>query len=205
MKGQLRLSGGRILQSPKGMSTRPTSSRVREAVMNIIGEKIQGCNWLDLCSGSGIMSCEALERGAKKVLAVEKNRKAAQVCKSNLMAIASDQQISTCIEVLSHEVLSLLGRGFPQFNGNNSEENCFDLVYFDPPYESTMHIGVLEKLLEGNWLKEDSLVICEHSSSMHIKAPKPWIEQDRRIYGSSAISLVTPQQSRFADIDSKQQ
>ncbi|MFM7362202.1 MAG: RsmD family RNA methyltransferase, partial [Cyanobium sp.] len=54
----LRLSGGRRLQSPPGSLARPTSSRVRLAVINLLGARLAGCRWLDLCSGSGAMACE---------------------------------------------------------------------------------------------------------------------------------------------------
>ena len=68
MSGQLRLSGGRRLKSPPGRGTRPTTARVREAVMNMLGSRLEGCRWLDLCSGSGIMGCEALLHGAAALL-----------------------------------------------------------------------------------------------------------------------------------------
>ena len=50
MSGQLRLSGGRRLKSPPGRGTRPTTARVREAVMNMLGSRLEGCRWLDLLS-----------------------------------------------------------------------------------------------------------------------------------------------------------
>ena len=91
MKGKLRLTRGPKIQSPKDLTTRPTSARVREAVMNILGQRILDCNWLDLFSGSGVMGCEALKRGAKNILAIEYDKKTAQICKSNLLLIAEAQ------------------------------------------------------------------------------------------------------------------
>ena len=68
----LRLSGGRRLHSPKGEVARPTTARVRQAVMNMFAVELRGCRWLELCGGSGVMACEALQRGAAAVLLVEK-------------------------------------------------------------------------------------------------------------------------------------
>ena len=65
------MSGKRI-ESPLSQKTRPTSSKVREALINILGNKLREASWLDLCSGSGAMACEALQNGAKRVLAIEK-------------------------------------------------------------------------------------------------------------------------------------
>ena len=93
MKGQLRLLGGRKLDSPRGLMTRPTPARVREAVMNFLGEKIEGCHWLDLCSGSGVMACEALQKGVKRILAIEKQRATAQICKLNLIDVSESKNI----------------------------------------------------------------------------------------------------------------
>ena len=189
MKGKIRLSGGRKLLSPKGLNTRPTTARVREAVTNLIGKRIHGADWLDLFSGSGVMGCEALQNGARRVLAIEQNKKTALICKSNLMTIAADTNKHNCAQVICHEVINFLKAGCQP---SDHPDNRFDLVYLDPPYESNIYSLVLKNLLEGNWLKEDCLVICEHSSAIALRASEPWVEQDRRIYGSSALLLVSP-------------
>ena len=191
MRSYLRLTGGRKLQSPKGIGTRPTTSRVREAVMNLIGPRIQGSNWLDICSGSGVMSCEALQRGAKRVLAIEKDKQTAKICKSNLMTVASALIEKKSVEVICQEVISLLKKGCNQYVSGDEKNSQFDLVYFDPPYGSKMYSIVLEQLLEGNWLKQDSLVICEHSSSIELDVPDRWIEQGKKVYGNSALLILS--------------
>ena len=94
VSGLLRLSGGRRLRSPVGTTTRPTTARVREAVMNMLASELQGASWLDLCSGSGVMGCEAIERGVSRVWAVEKDPKTASVCRDNLMLIAGGRSPS---------------------------------------------------------------------------------------------------------------
>ena len=89
LTGQLRLTNGRRLRSPHGQLVRPTTWRVREALMNMLRGKIRDSNWLDLYSGSGIIGCEAITKGAKNILAVELNRNTYKICKSNLLKIAS--------------------------------------------------------------------------------------------------------------------
>ena len=192
MKGQLRLLGGRKLDSPRGLMTRPTPARVREAVMNFLGEKIHGCHWLDLCSGSGVMSCEALERGASRILAVEKNPQTAKICKSNLMTIASDLSDQKFVEVICREVISLLKKGCDNSHTGEGADSKFDIVYLDPPYESKIYSIVLEKLLEGNWLKQNSLVICEHSTTKELNTPREWCKQGKRVYGNTSLLIISP-------------
>ena len=59
MKTNLRLIGGKKLQSPNNSYTRPTTLRVREAIFNILNKRVENSNWLDLFSGTGAISCEA--------------------------------------------------------------------------------------------------------------------------------------------------
>ena len=75
MKGNLKLISGTRIRSPFTSKTRPTTSRVREALINILGKSLKGASWLDLCSGSGVMACEALLQGVKRILAIEHQKK----------------------------------------------------------------------------------------------------------------------------------
>ena len=75
MKTSLRLIGGKKLNSPNGIETRPTTLMVREAIFNIFKNEVEDSNWLDLFSGTGAISCEAYKHGAKKIVAIEKNKK----------------------------------------------------------------------------------------------------------------------------------
>ena len=68
MKTNLRLIGGKKLKSPNNSYTRPTTLRVREAIFNILNNRVENSNWLDLFSGTGAISCEAYNHGAKKIL-----------------------------------------------------------------------------------------------------------------------------------------
>ena len=203
MKGQLRLIGGRKLESPKGSTTRPTQARVREAVISLLGNKVIGSDWLDLFSGSGVMGCEALQRGAQSVLAIERDKKIARVCESNLLLSASDQNNEQSAKVICADVIVFLKSEYKQELLQVRKDVRFDLVYIDPPYKSRIYYSVLEKLLEGDWLKPNSLVICEHASSIILETPNPWIEKDRRVYGSTALLLISPPLNHSVDTDSR--
>ena len=65
------------LKTIEGMDTRPTTDRIKETLFNMIQNDIYGCTFLDLFSGSGAIGIEALSRGAKEAVFVEKNPKAA--------------------------------------------------------------------------------------------------------------------------------
>ena len=74
MKTNLRLIGGKKLQSPNNSYTRPTTLRVREAIFNILNNRVENSNWLDLFSGTGAISCEAYNHGASKNLQLKKTK-----------------------------------------------------------------------------------------------------------------------------------
>ena len=112
--GQLRLISGRRLLSPRGSGTRPTTSRVREAVMNIVRPRLLDCRWLDLCSGSGVMACEAIERGARSVTAVEKDPRCASICERNLMEVAQSGSRRADVTVVKRDLMIWLQQDWRQ-------------------------------------------------------------------------------------------
>tara|TARA_B100000609_G_scaffold47189_1_gene36348 strand:+ start:65 stop:355 length:291 start_codon:yes stop_codon:yes gene_type:complete len=91
MKTSLTLIGGKRIESPKSDKTRPTTLMVRQAIFNILNKKVEDSNWLDLFSGSGAISCDAFNHGAKKIVAIEKDRTIANLCKKNLFSLKDSQ------------------------------------------------------------------------------------------------------------------
>ena len=186
MKGsaQLRLTGGRRLLSPPGHDTRPTTARVREAVMNILGPRLDGCLWLDLCSGSGVMACEALQHGAQAVVAVENHPATARICSKNLQTVGNSLADEPHIKVIRQDVVDWLQR--------NWTGPAFDLVYFDPPYDADLYNQVIRQLSQGTWLHDDSLLICEHRSRRTPATDQNWTVRDQRKYGISSLLMLSP-------------
>ena len=105
MKTNLRLIGGRKLESPNNIYTRPTTLRVREAIFNILNKRVKNSNWLDLFSGTGSISCEAYNHGAKKIVAIDKNKKNSKLCLKNLFSLEDVKNRKNDIEVICKDVL----------------------------------------------------------------------------------------------------
>ncbi len=206
MKGQLRLTSGTKLKSPISNLTRPTTSLVREALMQVLGDSLHGSIWLDLFSGSGVMGCEAIQKGAKIVLAIEKNFKTANICRLNLMSTCKKQPDKIIVEVINKEVLLFLRNRRGAAKNIKSEINPiqrFDFVYIDPPYNSEIYTEVMDLLIKEKWIHQDSVVICEHSANKTPKPPSNWVVKDKRLYGNSGLLLLTPPKKYFDDIDSR--
>jgi 16S rRNA (guanine(966)-N(2))-methyltransferase RsmD len=182
----LRLSGGRKLQSPPGATARPTAARVRLAVMNLLAAELPGCRWLDLCCGSGVMACEALQRGAADVVAVEKDRRIAAVARANLERVqtglpASPGEAAPRWRVEGDEVLRWLGRP------------CvapFDLIYVDPPYAAGLYAPIAAAVLRGGWLAPGGILVWECASDAVPEVPAGWQARERRRYGGSTVMLL---------------
>jgi len=175
----LRLSGGRRLMSPPGLVARPTASRVRLAVMNLVADQVPGCRWLDLCCGSGVMACEALIRGAALAVAVEQERRIAAVARANLEAVAPERA-----RVICQEARRWLAPG------PASDAHRFDLIYLDPPWAAGLHGPLTEAVASGGWLAPGGTLLWECDSKAPPALPAGWHERRRRTYGGSTVVLL---------------
>ena len=209
MKGNLRLISGTKVRSPLNNQTRPTTSKVREAIINILGKNLQDASWLDLCSGSGVMACEALQKGVRRILAIEKQRSTAKTCKHNLKEVSMNEDYLVHVEVICNDVISFLKKGpknkrirflqdFPTY------EDKFDLVFLDPPYLSRIYELTQELLLSNRWIKKSSILICECSSKSTPRIHNGWNVNKERTYGNTTLFFLTPNQALncFDDTDS---
>ena len=210
MKGKLKLISGKRIESPLTQNTRPTTSKVREAIINILGNKLEEASWLDLCCGSGVMACEALQGGAKRILAIEKQRKTAKICKNNLIDVSKTLDHLFHIEVICQEMISFLKKGaqnkkisFTQYSPNSQQR--FDFVFLDPPYNSELYELSQEILLSKEWVKKSSTLICECSSKSLARIHNGWKLNKLKSYGNTSLLFLTPNQALncFDDIDSK--
>ena len=193
MKTNLRLIGGRRLESPKDIDTRPTTLMVREAIFNILKNTVVNSNWLDLFSGSGAISCEAYNHGAKKIIAIEKNKNNSKICLNNILSLQDIDKRKNDIDVICKDVLNWTK---PNYERNFSSKIIglkklkFDFVYLDPPYNVNFHELVLNQIFNCNFLRRDTIVICEHSIDLDIKKNILWDIYDVRSYGQSKLTFL---------------
>mgnify|MGYP005730929081 FL=1 len=192
MKKSLTLIGGERIESPKSDKTRPTTLMVRQAIFNILNKKVDNSNWLDLFSGSGAISCEAFNHGAKKIVAVEKNRINANLCKKNLFSLKNSQLRQKDINIICKDVFPWIKKyvGRDILEKNNIENIKFDFVYIDPPYKNNFYKNLLKDLFKSYLLTEKTTVICEHSKNEVINEDNIWKTIDTRLYGQTKLSFL---------------
>lgn len=139
----------RIIASPKGFETRPTSSKVRAALFNICQTYIEGAIFLDLFAGSGAMGIEALSRGAAKAVFIDKNPTSCRCIKDNLKQLEIEKKGTV-----------ICRDAFPALKFLQEKNERFDLVYIDPPY-GEFHVEHLLKPFTGELLAEGGTIFLE--------------------------------------------
>ena len=167
---------GRRLASPSQADVRPTPSKVREALFNILGD-VDGWRVLDLFAGSGLMSLEAISRGAA-VTCIEQggaNRRAMQ-------AIRDEWRLSEHWQIIAGHLPEALSA----LSGQS-----FDLVYADPPYEAG---GRSE---EHTWLDAHGIrtarLVIEEAAHVHPAWPGGWTCARSRRYGGTCLHFLAPE------------
>ena len=142
---------GRRLKTLEGLSVRPTSDRLRETLFNILAPQIEEAHFADVCAGSGAIGVEALSRGARHVTFIESSLKAARIISENLRNCG----IRGGYRVINRDAVRAL-------KNLASEQAQFDIIYFDPPYDSEIYAPIMWLIATHDLLAEDGVVIVEH-------------------------------------------
>jgi 16S rRNA (guanine966-N2)-methyltransferase len=166
---------GARIAAPKGIATRPTGDRVREAAFNLIGP-VDGATVLDLFAGSGALGLEALSRGAASVTFVESDRAACKTIADNLAKLKLTGARVTCGDAVWEA---------------RRDSRQYDLILVDPPYEawSELEPRLAEHL--PRLLAPDGLIVVETGARTEPAFPLP-IRTSRR-YGSARLTLFEHQ------------
>ena len=160
---------GHRIDAPKGLQTRPTGDRVREAAFNLIGP-VDGASVLDLYAGSGAMGMEALSRGAESAVFVETDPAACKAIQRNLEKLRL-----TGARVVQSDVLRHLA----------TDRRQYDLVLLDAPYEMTDYTA-LSRYLPGA-LASDGLLVVE--TAARVEPDLPLTKRTSRRYGAARLTL----------------
>jgi len=166
---------GRILHPPKNFKARPTTDIAKEGLFNVLAHKytIEECSVLDLFAGTGNISYEFASRGAKKVVAIERNFHHFKYIQETITSLNLESIVS-CKKV---DVFSWLKR----------DADSYDIIFADPPYDLSTLAQLPESILSTNLLSPEGLLIVEHPIEYNFSEIKGFIEQ--RKYGKVNFSL----------------
>ena len=166
---------GRKLKSVPGDTTRPVMDRVKEALFNILAGDVLNSNWWDLFGGTGGVGIEALSRGAAHAAFIEKNRRAQETIKANLL----HTRLSDRAEIVRGDAFAYL-RGVPQ---------PFHYIYIAPPQYHRWWVAALKLIDEQpEWLAGDGEITVQIHPREYEAVPLEHFEEiEQRRYGSTLL------------------
>ena len=178
---------GRKLKVVESDDLRPTSSRVKSAIFNIIESIVwkrsgappdfSAWNCVDLFSGIGGLGFELLSRGASRMIFVEKNRRHAKVLEANIQSL--DCQDRTIL--LQGDVLDVPWENY----------GAFDIVLADAPYAFTDYQKIFEKLTNSkNSVSDETIVVLEHEPKFVMPEMATFAVHSTRHLGPAGITVL---------------
>ena len=166
-----------IISAPNSNLTRPTTDKVREALMSALGQNLFNATVLDLFAGSGSLGLEALSRGAKKAIFCDNNYLAIKCIKSNIEKLKLEEETI----VMKCSYLECL---------NKLKENKvkLDIVFLDPPYiKKDVYQEVVNYLFDNDLLSKNAIVVKEWNHSIPID--ERFIHHKEYTYGTIKILI----------------
>lgn len=173
---------GASIEAPKGLATRPTSDRVRQALFNVLEHgparfDFEGARVLDLFAGSGALGLEALSRGARCAMFIEESPTARAAIRRNVEALG----LTGVTKIRRRDATKLGEAGMLQ---------PFRLIFCDPPYGKRLAERALEEAIDGGWTEQGAIAVLEESIDVAVSWPPSFREIDRRRYGDTQIAIA---------------
>jgi 16S rRNA (guanine966-N2)-methyltransferase len=166
----------RRLKTIPGLATRPTPDRLRETLFNILGSQVVDAVFLDAYAGTGAVGIEALSRGARQAIFIERSKNAAQVIRENLAALG--------IESRALLVTTSVASSLAHYKA--------DIVFLDPPYEREAEYASAFQALHEN---SPALVIAQHSVRFALPESFASFQRTRRLkQGDNVLSFYDTRQ-----------
>src|SRR6266705_1833246 len=149
---------GRRLSGPSGAAIRPTADQVKEALFNVLANRIVGARFLDLFAGTGNIGLEALSRGATQATFVESDPTACRLLEVNVRRCGFER----VAEVRPVSVSRFL---------KHARGPAYDIVFLDPPYQTQDSQRVLPSLGGDAIIHRHGVVVVEHLHKNHLVDP----------------------------------
>jgi 16S rRNA (guanine(966)-N(2))-methyltransferase RsmD len=184
--------GSRRLEAPPGLSTRPTSDRLRETLFNVLAPRIRGSVFLDLYAGSGAVGLEALSRGAAHVTFVERSPVALKVLRRNLERLGIESGFTVHAESVAAFLRAAAKASAKAIPHEVVFPKQYEVVFLDPPYDAAEEyaatLGVLGEA--PGILAPGALVIAEHRRKQSLEDQYGGLKRTRLLeQGDAALSF----------------
>ena len=178
----MNITGGKFnsrkVIAPDSDKVRPTLSKIRESVFNILSSLIdfESSTFLDAFSGSGIISLEAVSRGFKNVISIEKDYKTARIIKENFIQLGLEPNL------IIKDIVYFLHKTVEKF----------DVIYLDPPYKNVeLYNKSLKIIADKEILNKNGVIVTESQKGIEINIPEVFSLTKEKNYGDTVIRIYT--------------
>jgi 16S rRNA (guanine966-N2)-methyltransferase len=178
---------GRQIRLPGGCHVRPTTDRVKEALFNIL-PSVGGMRFLDICAGCGNVGLEALSRGARHSVFIEKSLRLVAAIRENLRLLGFEGRAEVMAGEAQKGIVRLTNKG---------EE--FDILFADPPYDAGLLEKSLGSLKDGRLLAGNAVIVLQHSvrETVGEDSTYPFALTDQRRYGDTLLTFLEKRGEEF--------
>lgn len=175
------LYGGRRLDVPKNYDIRPTSDKVRGSIFNALLSRmdLEGAHVLDAFCGTGALGIEALSRGARSCLFIDKARDSLDLARRNVAALDAALEA----EFLLADASALKPSG-------KTVRHPADLFFCDPPYRKDLIVPCLNALMDGAWLVDGAIGVLEAEKGWGVHIPPAYEIVSEKTYGDTSVVYV---------------
>ncbi len=172
---------GKSIKCRKGIETRPTMDRVKESLFSILIPYIVDSRVLDLFSGTGNIALEAISRGAKKAVMIEKDKEALRVIIENVNNLGFEDKCRA-YKNDAERAVEILGK----------KREKFDIIFMDPPYIEEVCTKVIKAVKKAEILEENGIIICEHHKYEDMAEEVAGYKKiDERTYGKKVLTFYS--------------
>ncbi|HHV28721.1 MAG TPA: 16S rRNA (guanine(966)-N(2))-methyltransferase RsmD [Clostridium sp.] len=170
---------GHKLKTIKGLTTRPTSDKVKGSVFNILAVLIPEAKVLDIYAGTGSLGIEALSRGADSAVFVDKSSECSLTIRENL----AHTKLESKATVIAGDVFVILNK----ISKNNKK---FDIIFLDPPYGKGLVGETLKSIVENDIIVPEGIIVAEHDVADMVPEEVGSLKRYRwQKYGDTVISF----------------
>lgn len=169
---------GKNLASPKDDRVRPTTTRIKETLFNVLQGYSQDAVVLDLFAGSGALGIECISRGAKEVTFVDNSKDSVELVRKNLQGIDGN------FKVVNSDFSGVLRNAY--VTGKK-----FDMIFVDPPYASGLGELALGMIFDLDLLDKDGVIVFEHGAGKTYEVSDSRYKQRTKKMGTVVAEFIS--------------
>lgn len=169
---------GKNLASPKDDRVRPTTTRIKETLFNVLQGYSQDAVVLDLFAGSGALGIECISRGAKEVVFVDNSKDSIELVRKNLQGIDGN------FKVVNSDFSGVLRNAY--VTGKK-----FDMIFVDPPYASGLGELALGLIFDLDLLADGGVVVFEHGAEKTYEVSDKRYKQRTKKMGTVVAEFIS--------------